>query len=52
VTAEIPLTRQKKIPDSYIRTSWNFKKANWESFTDELVINLPPRKNKLLTTFA
>jgi hypothetical protein len=40
VIAEIPLNRQHRAPDSYIRTSWNFKKANWESFSEMLEINL------------
>jgi len=40
VIAEITLTRQQRILDPYIRTSWNFKKANWGSFTDMLEINL------------
>ena len=40
VIAKIPLTRQQKIMDPYIRTSWNFKKANLESFTDMVEINL------------
>ena len=40
VIAEIPLTWQQKIKEPYIRTSWNYKKANWESFTDMLEINL------------
>jgi len=40
VIAKITLTRQQRIMDPYIRTSWNFKKANWGSFTDMLEINL------------
>jgi hypothetical protein len=40
VIAKITLTQQQRILDSYIRTSWNFKKANWRSFTDMLDINL------------
>jgi len=40
VIAKITLTRQQTILDPYIRTSWNFKKANWGSFTDMLEINL------------
>jgi hypothetical protein len=40
VVAEILLTRKQKIPDSYTKTSWNFKKTKWESFTEMLEINL------------
>ena len=40
VVAEIPFTWQQKITDPHIKTSWNFKKANWESFKDMLEINL------------
>ena len=40
VIAKIPLTRQQRTSDSYIRTSRNFKKAEWGSFTDILEINL------------
>jgi hypothetical protein len=40
VVAEIPLTRQQRIPDSYTKTYWNFKKANWGSFTEMLEIIL------------
>jgi len=29
VIAKITLTQQQRILDPYIRTSWNFKKANW-----------------------
>jgi len=36
VIAKITLTQQQRILDPYIRTSWNFKKANWRSFTDML----------------
>ena len=34
VIVKITLTQQQRILDSYIRTHWNFKKANWRSFTD------------------
>ena len=34
VIAKITLTQQQIILDSYIRTSWNFKKAKWRSFRD------------------
>ena len=40
VIAKITLTQQQRILSPYIRTSWNFKKANWKSFTDMLEINL------------
>ena len=40
VIAKITLTRQLRVLNPYIRTSWNFKKANWGSFTDMLEINL------------
>jgi hypothetical protein len=40
VIAKITLTQQQRILDSYIRTSWNFKKAKWRSFTDMLAVNL------------
>jgi hypothetical protein len=40
VVAEISLAQQQRIPDSYTRTSWNFKKANWERFTGMREINL------------
>jgi hypothetical protein len=40
VIAKRNLTQQQRILDSYIRTSWNFKKANWRSFTEMLEINL------------
>jgi len=40
VIAKITLTRQQRILDPYIRTSWNFKKAKLGSFTDMLEINL------------
>ena len=39
VIASIPLSRQQRTSDSYIRTSWNFKKTDWGSFTDMLEIN-------------
>jgi hypothetical protein len=49
VITKITLTQQQRILDSYIRTSWNFKRANWRSFTD--VRNKPTtRKNRLFTT--
>jgi hypothetical protein len=40
VIAKITLIQQQRISDSYIRTFWNFKKANWINFTDMLEINL------------
>jgi len=40
VIAKITLTQQQRILNPYIRTSWNFKKVNWRSFTDMLEINL------------
>jgi hypothetical protein len=40
VIAIIPLTRQQRTSDSHTRTSSNFKKAAWGSFTDMLEINL------------
>ena len=40
VIAKITLTQQQRILDPYIRTSWNFKKANWRSFTDMIERNL------------
>jgi len=40
VIAKITLTQQQRIMDSYIRTSWNFKEANWRSFIYMLEINL------------
>ena len=40
VIAKMTLTQQHRMLDSYIRTSWNFKKANWRSFTDMLLVNL------------
>jgi hypothetical protein len=40
VIAETPINRQQRTPDSYIRISWNFKKANWESFSEMLETNL------------
>jgi hypothetical protein len=40
VIAKITLARQQRILHPYVRTSWNFKKANWGSFTDMLEINL------------
>jgi hypothetical protein len=40
VVAKITLARQQRILDLYTRTSWKFKKANWESFTEMLEINL------------
>ena len=38
--AKITLTLQQRILEPYTRSSWNFKKANWRSFTDMLEINL------------
>jgi len=40
VITKITLTRQQRILDLYIKTSWNFKKANWGNSTDMLEINL------------
>jgi hypothetical protein len=39
VIAKRTLTRQQRTMDPCIRTSWNFKKANWGSFIDMLKIN-------------
>ena len=50
VIAKITLTRQQRILDPYIRTSWNFKKANWGSFTDMLEINLHQERIEFLQT--
>jgi len=39
-------TWQQRIMDPYIRTPWNFKKANWGSFIDMLEINHHHHKKK------
>jgi len=40
VIAKVTLSQRQRILDPYIRTSWNFKKANWRNFTDMLERNL------------
>jgi len=40
VIAKVTLTQRQRILDPYIRTSWNYKKANWRSFTYMLERNL------------
>jgi len=44
VITKIPLTRQQRTSDSYIITSWIFKKAHWGSFRDMLEINLHKKR--------
>jgi hypothetical protein len=40
------LPKEQRIMDPYIRTPWNFKKANWGSFIDMLEINHHHHKKK------